>query len=77
MKIVDMRKGRMTKFDSLDIGVVFIEHADGDEYVQIKTQEFKGTNGSIFNAVSLSTGEPYYIEPDVMVEMVNVELRIV
>ena len=77
MKIVDMRKKRMARFDSLDIGVVFIEKVDGDEYVQMKIRQVDDVDEGVFNAVSLSTGEPYYIEPDVLVEMVDPELHIV
>ena len=77
MKIVDMRKKQMARFDSLDIGVVFIENCDGEEYVQMKIRQIKDVDEDDFNAVSLSTGEPYYIEPDTIVEMVNTELRIV
>ena len=77
MKIVDTRKKRMVRFDSLDIGVVFIENNDGDEYVQMKIRELEDRLTGYFNAVSLSTGESYYIEPDTLVEIVDPELCIV
>ena len=77
MKIVDMRKKQTARFDSLDIGVVFIENCDGEEYVQMKIRHLEDVDGDVFNAVSLSTGEPYYIEPDTVVEIVDTELRIV
>lgn len=77
MKIIDTRKKQTARFDSLDVGVVFIENNDGDEYVQIKIRELEDRLTGYFNAVSLATGEPYYIEPDALVEIVNAELRIV
>ena len=77
MKIVDMRKKRMTRFDSLDIGVVFIKNVDGEEYMQMKIRQVVDVDEDIYNAVSLSTGEPYYIKPDLLVEIVDTELHIV
>ena len=77
MKIVDMRKKQMKRFDSLDVGVAFIEKCDGEEYVQMKMRELEDCATGYYNAVSLLTGEPYYIEPDALVEVVETEVRVV
>lgn len=77
MKIVNMRKKQTARFDSLDIGVAFIENVEGDEYVQMKIREVEDRLTGYHNAVSLLTGELYYIEPDVVVELVQAEVHIV
>lgn len=75
MKITDNREKNLLPFGILDIGQVFIEKVEDDEYTQMKIREIGDKNG-LHNAVSLATGELYYIDPNAMVEVVQAELLI-
>lgn len=71
MKINRMDKKTTYKFGELQIGDVFIECVDGDEYIQMKTENVDGSN-----AVSLATGAMYDLEDDTLVIKVDAEITI-
>jgi hypothetical protein len=74
MKVVRKDKSQMCEFGELHVGEVFIEEVDGSEYIQIKMSTIESDED--YNAVSLVTGEPYNIAPDVKVMRVKAELII-
>ena len=74
MKIVRKDQSQMCRFDELSVGEVFIEDVDGSEYIQIKMSVIEADED--YNAVSLVTGEPYHLGPDVKVMRVQAELII-
>lgn len=71
MKIVRKDKYSVCEFGELKVGDVFIEIVDGvEEFLQMKM------NDETYNAVSLTTGEPYAIDADTKVRRVHAELII-
>ena len=56
------------------IGDVFIENCDGDEYLQMKTEEIE--SDCTYNAVSLVTGQMYEVVANTKVRRVYAELII-
>jgi hypothetical protein len=75
MKIVNKDEPGYKLFCELEIGDVFIEEVGADEYVQMKTGEGE-YGGDPINAVSLVSGELYFIEPNLLVRLVDAELVI-
>lgn len=75
MKITRNDQCVYKEFGELQTGEVFIEEVDDAEYVQMKLNPFD-CEGEPFNAVSLVTGEIYWIDPNTRVRMVNAELII-
>ena len=77
MKIVRKNRTQITPFADLDIGEIFVEHIDGDEFVQMKLpllcDEAANTR---CNAVLLETGEICYIADYTKVELVEATLTI-
>lgn len=75
MKIIRRDKNITCKFKELNVGDVFIEIVDGDiEYIQIKMSEIE--SDKTYNAVSLTTGQPYEVDGDTIVCRVTAELAI-
>ena len=75
MRIVNKEEPGYKLFCELDIGDVFIEEIGVDEYVQMKTNEGE-YGGDPINAVSLMSGELYFIGPNQLVRLVEAELII-
>lgn len=77
MKIVRKNRTQIKAFADLDIGEIFVEHIDGDEFVQMKIPSlcYKATNTRC-NAVLLETGEICYIADYTQVELVEATLTI-
>lgn len=69
---------RMKSFKDLAIGDVFIERIEtGDEYIQMKVTPLHDENtDTLYNAVSLVTGQVYDITDDTEVELVHATLTI-
>ena len=59
------------RFGDLEVGEVFIECVDGEEYIQLKTETIDD-----HNAVSLTSGYMYEVDDDTLVIKVNAELTI-
>ena len=78
MKIIRNDKDDLVRFGSLCIGAVFIEKClGGREYIQMKTSPIRdATNGCIYNAVCLESGEMYDMDDDTMVRLVTAEVTI-
>lgn len=75
MKIIREDQKRLVEFQTLQIGDVFIEDVDGSQFIQMKMTEL-GDPVEGANAVSLVTGEAYWIEPDCRVLLVKATLTI-
>ena len=73
MNIVRNDQTTHRRFDELKTGDVFIETYDGNEYIQMKIPDANYGCEDV-NAVSLTSGELYYIEPCVRVRVVNADL---
>lgn len=71
MKINRMDNKTTCKFGELQVGDVFIECVDCEEYIQMKTDNIDG-----YNAVSLATGRMYDLEDDTRVIKVDAEITI-
>ena len=71
MEIVRKDKNSNCRFVELKAGDVFIEKANGDEYIQMKTEETES-----YNAVNLKTGEMYFVDSYTEVKQVHAELII-
>ena len=75
MKIVRKDRYSVCEFGELKVGDVFIEIVDGaEEFLQMKMNEVE--SDETYNAVSLTTGEPYAIDADTKVRRVHAELII-
>ena len=75
MKIVRKDRYSICEFGELRQGEVFIEIVDGnEEWLQMKTSEVD--SDETYNAVSLSTGEMYFVEAGTKVKRVDAELII-
>ena len=77
MKIVRKNRTQIESFADLDIGDIFVEHIDGDEFVQMKIPLLcdEGSNTRC-NAILLETGEICYIADCTKVELVETTLTI-
>lgn len=75
MEIVSKDKPGYKLFCELEIGDVFVEEIGVDEYVQMKTNEGE-YGGEPINAVSLVSGELYFIKPSQLVRLVEAKLVI-
>ena len=77
MKIVRKNQTQMKAFVCLDIGDIFIEQIDDDDFVQMKLPLLydKATN-SLCNAVLLETGEICHVADTTQVELVEATLTI-
>ena len=71
MKINRLDNRTTHRFGDLQVGDVFIECVDGDEYIQMKTDNIDG-----YNAVSLATGQMYDLENDTCIIKVDAEITI-
>ena len=76
MKIIRKDKDSLVSFGSLRTGDVFIETVEGDEYIQMKTSLIETEDEGIYNAVSLVSGEMYYIGDTELVRLVSGEVTI-
>ena len=77
MKIVRKNRTQTKAFADLDIGEIFVEHIEGDEFVQMKIPLLydKDTN-MLCNAILLKTGEICYMTDGTKVELVEATLTI-
>lgn len=75
MKIIREDQKRLVEFQTLQIGDVFIEDVDGSQFIQMKMTEMGDAVDGV-NAVSLVTGETYWIDPDCRVLLVEATLTI-
>lgn len=77
MKIVRKNRTQTKSFVDLDIGDIFVEDIDGDEFVQMKIpllcDEVTNTR---CNAILLETGEICYMTDGTKVELVEATLTI-
>lgn len=76
MKIIRKDKYSECEFGELKICDVFIEEDGGTQFIQMRTEEVEDNYHNTYNAVSLTTGEMYYIDPCTKVRRVNAELII-
>ena len=75
MNIIRNDQADYRQFNELKTGDVFIESCDGEEYIQMKIPNAIDGCENV-NAVSLMSGELYYIEPCVRVRVVDADLVI-
>ena len=72
--IINNKRNKMVKFDSIKNGDVFILY-DEDIYMKIEGT-YCDDNGDFDNAVNLANGVLYYFEKDKMVQLIKCELVI-
>lgn len=77
MKIVRKNRTQTKPFADLDIGDIFVERIDDDEFIQMKLPLLCDENTNTrCNAVLLETGEICYIADYTKVELVEATLTI-
>lgn len=76
MEIVRKDKYSCCRFEELKVGDVFIENADSNEFIQMRTEEVGEGYGDCYNAVSLKSGEMYWLDSHAEVKRVHAELII-
>ena len=77
MKIVRKKRTQTKSFAELDIGDIFVEHIDGDEFVQMKMPLLCDENTNTrCNAILLETGEICYMTDGTKVELVEATLTV-
>lgn len=77
MKIVRKSRTQTKSFMELDIGDIFVERIDGEDFVQMKIPLlYDEDTGNRFNAILLATGEVCYMTDGIKVECVDATLTI-